>query len=104
MSTKAALKSIRGLLDSDPAQAAEEAKELLQRESQNYNAHVFLGFALDKLGQFDAAEASYNRAVAIKSNDYAAWQGLVSSYQKQGDAKLDGYDAVVRKLCDLFLE
>ncbi|KAI5301754.1 Superkiller protein 3, partial [Ascosphaera pollenicola] len=103
-STKAALKSVRNSLESDPGKAAVEAREILQREPENYNALVFLGFALDKLGQYPSAEQSYRKAISIKPKDFAAYQGLISSYHNQGDVKLDDYDAVVRTLCDLFVE
>lgn len=38
MSMKAALKSVRNNLESDPGRAAVEAREILERDPENYNA------------------------------------------------------------------
>lgn len=65
---------------------------------------VFLGFAHDKLGQYDSAEQSYRKAISIRPDDVSAYQGLISSYRNQGDAKLVLYDSVVRTLCDRLVQ
>lgn len=40
MSLKAALKNIRSLLDSDPAEAIAKSREVLEGDPQNYQVYV----------------------------------------------------------------
>ncbi|EQL38541.1 hypothetical protein BDFG_00124 [Blastomyces dermatitidis ATCC 26199] len=102
MSVKGALKSIRTCLDSeDFEQAAGKAKELCDKDPQNYHAHVFLGLALDKLNNFEGAEASYLAATAIKDDDRTAWQGLLTLYEKKDGKYLDQYRKAVTRLCQI---
>ncbi|KUL84578.1 hypothetical protein ZTR_08770 [Talaromyces verruculosus] len=92
MSGKAALKAVKSALDSkDFELAASKAKDLVDRDSTNYHAHIFLGLAQDKLGKTNEAESSYLAASRIKDKDKTAWQGLITLYEKQGSNKLDAY-------------
>jgi len=50
------------------------------------------------------AEIAYLGATRIKADDRAAWQGLVSLYDKQGSSKLDSYHNVVVQLGKLFAD
>ncbi|QKX57384.1 uncharacterized protein TRUGW13939_04496 [Talaromyces rugulosus] len=105
MSSKAALKAVRTALDSkDFEGAATKANELVERDPTNYHAHVFLGLAQDKLEKSDEAEKAYLAATRIKDNDKTAWQGLVNLYEKQGNKKLDEYQAATLKLGEIFAD
>ncbi|EED12393.1 translation repressor/antiviral protein Ski3, putative [Talaromyces stipitatus ATCC 10500] len=105
MSAKAALKAVKSALDSkDFELAASKAKDLVDQDSTNYHAHIFLGLAQDKLGKPDAAESSYLAASRIKENDKTAWQGLITLYEKQGSKKVDAYRDVVLKLGHILAE
>uniref|UniRef100_A0A093VJB8 Superkiller protein 3 n=1 Tax=Talaromyces marneffei PM1 TaxID=1077442 RepID=A0A093VJB8_TALMA len=105
MSGKAALKAVKSALDSkDFELAASKAKDLIDRDSTNYHAHVFLGLAQDKLGKPDEAESSYLAASRIKDKDKTAWQGLITLYEKQGSNKLDAYHDVALRLGQILAE
>lgn len=67
-------------------------------------SHVFLGLAQDKLGNIDAAEASYLAASRIKDSDRTAWQGLITLYEKQGSKRVDAYYNVALKLGEILAE
>ncbi|EEH10786.1 superkiller protein [Histoplasma capsulatum G186AR] len=102
MSAKESLKSIRACLDSkDFEQAAGKAKDLCDKDPQNYHAHLFLGLALDNLNDFRGAETSYLTATAIKDDDRTAWQGLLTLYEKQDGKYLDQYRKAVTRLCQI---
>lgn len=121
MSAKESLKSIRACLDSkDFEQAAGKAKDLCDKDPQNYHAYVdgellarsactnrpisrylFLGLALDNLNDFRGAETSYLTATAIKDDDRTAWQGLLTLYEKQDGKYLDQYRKAVTRLCQI---
>ncbi|KAJ5336604.1 Tetratricopeptide-like helical [Penicillium brevicompactum] len=103
MSSKAALKAVRAALESKDYQgAAEKAQALVNQDPQNYHAHVFLGLANDKLNRNDSSETAYITATRIKADDKAAWQGLLSLYDRQGGDKLDSYHQVVIQLGNIF--
>ena len=64
---------------------------------------MFLGLALDKQDKFDEAEKAYNVAVKSKANDYLAWQGLITLYEKQANKKIDEYGDAALRLAELFV-
>jgi superkiller protein 3 len=54
------------------------------------------------LNKDDDSETAYLAATHIKADDRAAWQGLISLYDKQGGRKLDSYHNVVIQLGKIF--
>ena len=61
------------------------------------SSNVFLGRALEKLGQDKDSEEAYKIAIGIRDGDALAWQGLVGLYERQAGKKLDEYhDAAIR--------
>ena len=68
------------------------------------NSNVFLGLAMEKLDRHDDAARAYQTAIAGKSNDPLAWQGLINLYEKQGQQKVDDYHRAALKLAELYME
>ncbi|KAI8576073.1 hypothetical protein K450DRAFT_258770 [Umbelopsis ramanniana AG] len=82
--TKANLKNAREALGSKKYEdAIKFCKRVLDWESQNYNAYVFLGVAHNGLDQVEDAENAYQKAIEINPEQMLAWQGLVSFYEKR---------------------
>ncbi|GAB5589005.1 Superkiller protein 3 [Umbelopsis nana] len=82
--TKANLKNAREALGAKKFdEAIKFCRRVLDWESQNYNAYVFLGVAHNGLDQIDDAEAAYKKAIEINPEQLLAWQGLVSFYEKR---------------------
>jgi tetratricopeptide (TPR) repeat protein len=69
MNLGAALAEGRALLESDPAQAAERARQVLTFAPHNTDAYRLLGAALRKLGQDAAANDAELAAIMESSND-----------------------------------
>ncbi|OIW26736.1 TPR-like protein [Coniochaeta ligniaria NRRL 30616] len=100
---KALLKEIgQDLQKSRFSDAISKAKEVLERDPRNYQAHIFLAFALDGNKQPEDAESIYTAAAAYKPNDPQAWQGLVKLYQKLGPHKLKQYQHAALKLAEIY--
>ncbi|KAL2431191.1 Superkiller protein 3 [Exophiala dermatitidis] len=105
MSSKAALKAIKSSLDAGQyAKAAEQAEEFLKQDERNHTALLFLGFAKEKVGDLEAAEKAIRRAAEVKPQDVQAYKGLITLYEKQGNAKLDQYHEVVFKLAEIYAQ
>ncbi|KYK54747.1 antiviral protein [Drechmeria coniospora] len=103
--SKAALKAINdGIRQQKFDQVVQLAQDFLQQESKNYQAHIFLAFALDKKNQFDEAEKVYRVATVLRPQDAQAFQGLVKLYEKQGSSKLAGYQQAVISLAQIFYD
>ena len=98
MTSKALLKDVKQLIDSgDFVTASKKASAFLSKDPQNFIALLFLGFAQDKLDQFDEAEKTYHAAEQIRPHDLQPLKGLITLFEKQGRAKLDVYhEAVLR--------
>jgi len=102
-SSKAALKAIKASLDAnDFSKAADQAQELLKQDGKNHTAFLFLGFARERLGQYEAAESAIQSALDLKPQDVQAYKGLVTLYEKQGSSKLDQYHDVVFSLAGIY--
>jgi Flp pilus assembly protein TadD len=56
-------------LDSDPARAVEDCRELLRDAPDYPGAHLLLGAALMKLGRHGEAEPALRRALALDADD-----------------------------------
>ncbi|KAJ5725876.1 TPR-like protein [Penicillium malachiteum] len=96
MSTKAAVKQIRGAIDGkDFVLAVEKAQALLIKDPDNYVANLYLGVATDRLNKLEESEAAYLAATRIKPTERTPWQGLIVLYEKQGNQKLDAYHTAV---------
>ncbi|KAL2117475.1 hypothetical protein VTJ04DRAFT_7135 [Mycothermus thermophilus] len=103
MSTKAILRSVNDLIKQQKwDQAIQTVEDLLQREPKNYQAHIFLAFALDKKNRVDEAETAYLAATRLKHADQQAWQGLIKLYQRQGSKKLKQYQDAAVRLAELY--
>ncbi|KAL8711082.1 MAG: hypothetical protein Q9220_004463 [cf. Caloplaca sp. 1 TL-2023] len=106
MSTfKTALKAAKGALDAHQYDAAiGNATKVLQEDSKNYHANVFLGLAFEKQGRNEESEKAYRAAASLKASDPLAWQGLISLYEQQGGRKLSEYHDAATHLATLLME
>ncbi|MCJ1251950.1 Superkiller protein 3 [Trapelia coarctata] len=104
-SVKAGLKAAKAALDAQKyKEAAKEARKVLELDSNNYHANVFLGLALDKQEKYEEAEKAYNVAAKSKPNDPLAWQGLITLYEKQAGKKADQYHDAALRLAEHYME
>ncbi|KAB5575276.1 tetratricopeptide [Coniochaeta sp. 2T2.1] len=100
---KALLKEIgQDIQKSNFTDAISKAKEVIERDAKNYQAHIFLAFALDGDKQSEDAEKTYLSAAQLKPKEPTAWQGLVKLYQKLGPGKLKQYQHVALKLAEIY--
>ncbi|KAM0254517.1 hypothetical protein ACHAQJ_006737 [Trichoderma viride] len=103
MSSKAALKAINDAVRQQKFDdVIEKALDFLQKETKNYQGHIFLAFALDKKNRPDEAEAAYQKATQLRPQDAQAWQGLIKLYEKQSAKKLREYQDAVVNLALIF--
>ncbi|KAI1377961.1 tetratricopeptide [Hypoxylon crocopeplum] len=101
-SVKASLKAINDAIRQQKwDDALAQAENLLSREPNLYQAHVFKAFVLDKKNLPDLAEAAYQTAVSIRP-DAQAWQGLIKLYEKQGAKAVQKYQLAALKLAEIF--
>ncbi|TPX18244.1 uncharacterized protein E0L32_002753 [Thyridium curvatum] len=102
-SAKAQLKAINELIKQQKFdEAVQQAESIVQKDPKNYQAHIFLGFALDKKGQADEAEKVYLAATRLRPAELPAWQGLIKGYERQATRKLAEYQSAVVKLAELY--
>ncbi len=80
--------------------AAEAAYSVLEHETDNYNANVFLGLALLNQEKFDESEAAYLKATRDHPTQLLAWQGLQKFYDQR--KTWDKLRDVLYKLMDLY--
>src|SRR3954471_14643964 len=100
---KTALKAIKTSLDASQfAKAAEQAEDLIKEDGKNHTALLFLGFAREKLSDFDAAEKAIEKASHLKPQDAQAYKGLITLYEKQASLKLDQYHDAAFRLASLY--
>ena len=105
MASKGALKAIKASIDSnDFTTAVENAAALVRTDPKNYTGLLFLGFARDKLNQYDAAEQAYHLAAKLKPADPQVLKGLITLFEKQGSAKIAQYHDAVVLLAQLYAE
>lgn len=88
------------LAKKDWSAAAEAAYSVLEHESDNYNANVFLGLALLNQEKFDESEAAYLKATRDHPTQLLAWQGLQKFYDQR--KSWDKLRDVLHKLMDLY--
>ena len=69
----------------DAASARGLAKEAIEADGEAYEAWVMDGKAANALGALDDAVKSYERAIEIRSEHPAAYQGLNETYAAKGD-------------------
>ncbi|RYP92177.1 hypothetical protein DL770_001684 [Monosporascus sp. CRB-9-2] len=102
-STKAALKAINDAIRNKRwDDAIDQAKNQIDRDPANYQAHVFHAFALDKKGNYLGAEEAYTTAARLRPNDPQSWQGLTKVYEKLGPKYLEQYQKAALKLAEIF--
>ncbi|PNY23415.1 Superkiller protein 3, partial [Tolypocladium capitatum] len=101
--SKAVLKAINDAIRQQKFDdAIGKTQEFMKKEPRNYQAHIFLAFALDKKNRLDEAEIVYRAAAALRSQDAPAFQGLVKLYEKHGAKKLAEYQRAVVSLAYVF--
>ncbi|GAC95416.1 hypothetical protein PHSY_002992 [Pseudozyma hubeiensis SY62] len=88
------------LTQKDWSAAAEAAASVLESESTNYNANVFLGLALLNQQKFDQSEAAYLSATRDHPQQLLAWQGLQKFYDQR--KSWDKLRDVLYTLMDLY--
>lgn len=91
-SNKAALKAAKAALDAGNFdETVTQAQSVIAADSNNYNARLLLGRALEKKGVLEDAEATYRAATKSKPDDSQAWSGLCSVFGAQGSKNVDAY-------------
>ncbi|KAJ4135949.1 Superkiller protein 3 [Fusarium equiseti] len=101
--TKAALKGINDAIRQQKFDdAVSKAQELLEKDSKNYQAHIFLAFALDKKDRLDQAQETYRSATWLRPQEAQAWQGLIKLFEKQNNRKLTDYQQAVVNLAQIY--
>ena len=105
MTSKAALKDVKQLIDNgDFVNASKKASALLSKDPKNFTGLLFLGFAQDKLDQFEDAEKTYHTAELIRPSDLQPLKGLITLYERQGRLKLGEYQEAVLRIGVLYAE
>ncbi|EFX00944.1 antiviral protein [Grosmannia clavigera kw1407] len=100
---KAQLKAIgEALRQQKYDEAIQQARDVLEADSKNYQALIFLGFALDKTGKLDDAVPVYEDAASVKPADPQAWQGLIKVFEKQGSRAIPKYKLAAIKLAEIY--
>ncbi|KAK1472879.1 tetratricopeptide [Colletotrichum cuscutae] len=82
--------------------AIQKATDFLEREPKNYQATIFLAFALDKKSRVDDAENAYKSAASLRPKDSQAWQGLIKLYEKQDRKRLAAYQQAAISLAEIY--
>ncbi|KAI1098090.1 tetratricopeptide [Jackrogersella minutella] len=101
-SIKASLKAINDAIRQQKwDDALAQADNLISRDPNNYQAHVFRAFVLDKKNILELAETAYQTAISIRS-DAQPWQGLIKLYEKQGPKAIPKYQLAALKLAEIF--
>ncbi|KAF5227766.1 hypothetical protein FAUST_11556 [Fusarium austroamericanum] len=101
--TKAALKGINDAIRQQKFDdAVSKARDLLEKDSKNYQAHIFLAFALDKQDRLDQAQETYRSATWLRPQEAQAWQGLIKLCEKQNNKKLTDYHQAVVNLAQIY--
>jgi len=105
MSTKTALKAAKAAIDSKNwAEAKDQASTVLEKDSSNYFALLFLGRANNKLSLFDDAAKAYNDATKVKPEEAQAWLGLREMYDSMGPQKVAENTDVGLKLAEIYMK
>jgi len=65
---------------------------------------MFLGRALEKLGQLDEAIPSYRAAARIKPDDELAWKGLCNVFESQGARHVKDHIVASLELAKLLVQ
>ncbi|OLN96082.1 Superkiller protein 3 [Colletotrichum chlorophyti] len=100
---KAVLKSIGDSVKQQKwDDAIQKASEFLEREPKNYQATIFLAFALDKKNRVDDSEKAYKSAAALRPKDSQAWQGLIKLYEKQDRKRVGAYQQAAISLAEIY--
>ncbi|KAJ9148613.1 Tetratricopeptide [Pleurostoma richardsiae] len=101
--TKAALKAIGEAVRAQKFDdAIQQAQDFLQKEQKNYQAHIFLAFALDKKSKLDEAQQAYEAARRLRPTEPSAWQGLIKLFERQGPKKLGQYQDAALHLAEIY--
>ncbi|EFQ27501.1 tetratricopeptide [Colletotrichum graminicola] len=101
--SKAALKAIGDSVKQQKwDDAIQKATEFLEKEPKNYQATIFLAFALDKKNRVDESEKAYKSASLLRPKDSQAWQGLIKLYEKQDRKRLSAYQQAAISLAEIY--
>lgn len=97
------MKAAKSAIDSKNwEEAIEQANAVLEKDSNNYFAKLFLGRANDGLSKYDDAAKAYNDATKIKPDDAQAWLGLRGMYEGLGGRNVDENIEVGLKLAEIY--
>ncbi|KAG6878535.1 hypothetical protein C0993_004433 [Termitomyces sp. T159_Od127] len=98
---KSKLKAARDALGKKDYEAAREAaSQVLDYETDNYNATVFLALSLLELGEHEKSEQAYRRATGTNPENPLAWQGLSKYYERREE--WDKYADTLLHLIELY--
>ncbi|GJJ06168.1 hypothetical protein Clacol_000357 [Clathrus columnatus] len=101
--TKSKLKAARDAITKKDYKAAQEAaSQVLEFESSNYTANVFLGLACLELGDHTRSQQAYIRATESSPDQPLAWQGLARFYERT--EQWQAYTTSLRTLMDIFMK
>ncbi|GJN90635.1 hypothetical protein Rhopal_003647-T1 [Rhodotorula paludigena] len=101
--TARATKALKqALKDKDWPAVEKHANAVLDFESANYQARVFLALAQFNLDRPDEAEESYKKAIELSPSQPLARQGLASFYEKR--QRWSDYSRELQGLMQLFAE
>ncbi|OMJ25998.1 Tetratricopeptide repeat protein 37 [Smittium culicis] len=67
--------------------AYEVSNDVLEWESENYNALIFLGIACQNLKKTKESEEAYHKAIQIDPENILAWQGISNLYEEALDVE-----------------
>lgn len=93
MAAKQLKKAKLAIRDKDYDGAVEICQGILEDDTANYTALVFLGVGQSKLEQPHKAETAYRQATAVDPAQTLAWQGLSGLYEKAKPGELDDRDS-----------
>ena len=89
---KSLLSAARKALDeADFKTAIEKCDAVIEQDHNNYNAHLFKGFAFSKTGKDDEAIKEFEVAVSLNPESPLAFQGLIAAAQKNPSLLISYY-------------
>ncbi|KAJ2999956.1 Superkiller protein 3 [Globomyces sp. JEL0801] len=105
---KTQLKAARDAINSKSYEYAQELCEtILENDSSNYNACVFLGVAYQEQELFTKAIGIYEKAISISPTQPLAYQGLLKLYEKTRsvqDIDQEGHFKTLDRVANLYIK
>ncbi|KZT68315.1 TPR-like protein [Daedalea quercina L-15889] len=98
---KTKLKAAKDAVGKKEYEKARDASlAVLDYDSENYHANVFLGVSYLNLSEFEQSEQAYKKAITSSPDQSLAWQGLSQLYEKT--EQWDKYSETLEHLAHLF--